>query len=183
MKTKNKVIIIIIILLSMIMLMSCINHQSLLNEKKVFQVDDYNFKLSFPNNWTKVDKKTPYDLQCTNGKSYASIFLYYKSDLGEEQTPLDIYNFHKNDVLNKRKNAKIISKEIVTEIENKKVRSVLYSAEKDSFKNYYYFNLIEFKEADADIFAFIIFNAIPSYFENNTDLWKTIISSAEWVKK
>jgi hypothetical protein len=168
-----------LVLVAMILLTACMG--SIPAAENTFLIKDYNISFTFPKDWSQVTKDTPYDLQCTNGDSYASIFTYYKIDLSEGQTPLDIYNLQKDDLFSKRENVKEVSGEEVIETDNKLIHSVLYSAENDGIKNYYYCNLIEFSE-DAEVFAWVVFTAIPSYAVANMNTWKTITASAQQVE-
>lgn len=151
------------------------------NSENTMIIEDYDVSFTFSNDWEKVIAEIPFDLQCTNGDAYASIFTYHKIDLTEEQTPADIFNIQNDDILSRRDNTIKVSEEEMYEFENKLIHSVLYSGEKDGRKNYYYFNLIEFK--DADVFAWVLFSASPSYSLNNIDEWNAIITSANWSEE
>ena len=140
-------------------------------------VGNYNIDISFPKNWKAETDSKPFDLQCSNGNSYASIFVYYKVDLAEGQNPLDLFHIQNNDILSKRSNVEIINKEQTEKRDKKQIHSILYSAEKDGIKNYYYCNLVEFGE-DTDRFVWVLFTAIPSYSLANIDIWKKIVASA-----
>ena len=143
----------------------------------VFFINDYNINFSFSNEWENVTTDTPFDLQCTNGQSYASVFAYYTIDLAEGETPYDIYEIQKDDIFSRREQVKKVSDEIVYEVNDKRIHSELYSAERDGVKNYYYVNLIELNEQE-DLFCWVLFTAIPSYAKANIDEWKAIIASA-----
>jgi len=183
MQNKKRMITIVLVLV-MVMLTACTSDTPASNTKaeKVFKIEDYNISFSFPNNWKKEMDGAPYDLQCSNEESYACIFTYHKIDLSEGQTPLDIFNIQNDDIFSRRENVKKISEEKVDEFENKRIHSVLYSAENGGVKNYYYCNLIEFKE-EADVFAWIIFTAVPSYSDAHIDEFKAITASANWTKE
>lgn len=152
------------------------------DDKNIIKVEKYNINFTFPKDWEKVTKETPYDLQCTNNEAFASVFGYYKIDLTEEQTPLDIFNYQKDNIFSKRENVNTITEQTVNEYGDKKIYSQLYSAEKDGSKNYYYCNLIEFSEESGE-FAWVVFTALPSYAEEHIDEWNSILTSADWVKE
>ncbi len=156
--------------------------QSVVLEKS-FVVKDYNVKISFPQKWrVETKNKNPFDLQCTNGDSFASVFVFYKVDLAEGQTPQDIFHTQNEDLINKRENVKIINEEKTEMIADKQIRTMLFSAEKEGTKNYYYCNLIEFGEA-SDRFVWILFAAYPSYALANIETMKKIVASTVLLKK
>ncbi|MDD5111384.1 MAG: hypothetical protein PHG85_02455 [Candidatus Altiarchaeota archaeon] len=164
-----------------ILLSGCINEEGNTTPKEnIFLIEDYDISFSFPKDWEKVTEDNPFDLQCTNSKSYASVFAYRKIDLGEGQTPLTLFESQNEDLFSKRGNVKVISEKKVSEFENKKIHSVLYSAEKEGVKNYYYCNLIEFE--DADVFAWLLFTAVPSESERYMGVWDAIAASANYTE-
>lgn len=178
---KNiKQMIILLMVLTMVMITGCTSNLKK-NEEKNFVIEDYNISFSFPEKWDKVTD-TQFDLQCTNGNSYASIFVFDKIDLAEGQTPLDVYYAQNDDIMSKRENVKIVSEEKVNDVENKQIRSIMYSGENEGLKNYYYSNLIEFEEND-DVFAWILFTAMPSYVESNIEMYDSITASANIVEE
>jgi hypothetical protein len=149
--------------------------------EKIFPVGNYNIQFAFPSDWKKVED-TPYDLQCTDNNAYASIFAFAEVDLAKGQTPADIFGKQKDDLVGKRKNVEIIMDEKVEETETSRIRSLLFSGERDGAKNYYYCNLVEFKE-EASVFAWVMFTSTPSYAQENMDSWKRIAASAKFVGK
>jgi len=149
--------------------------------KTFVAVEGYDIGFSFPSGWEKVTGKTPYDLQCTNGKSYGNVFAFHVVDLAKGQTALDIFRRQKDDLVGKRQNVEFLSDETTVEDAHTRVRSVLFSGEKDGSKNYYYANLVELK-GQPDVFAWVLFTGTPSYAKQNLDVWKAIVASARPVK-
>ena len=145
-------------------------------------VEGYDIGFSFPKGWEKVTDKAPYDLQFTNGECYGSVFAFNVGDLPEGLTPLDVYRRQRDDLVGKRKRVEFLSDETVADDAHTRIRSVLFSGEKDGAQNYYYGNLVELK-ARPDVFAWVLFSATPSYAKKNLDVWKTIVASARPVTR
>jgi hypothetical protein len=146
---------------------------------KEIAVPDSGITFTFPESWRELADKEPYDLQCTNGNAYASVFAFRAIDLSENTTPLDIFEMQKEDLFSRRTNVKKISETEDYLSDDARIRSELYSAEKDELKNYYYCNVIDLA-GDTGAFAWLIFTAVPSYADRNLDTWKQIVKSARW---
>lgn len=145
-------------------------------------VGGYDIGFSFPKGWKAVKDKTPYDLQYTNGQSYASVFAFNPEDLAQGQTPADIFRQQREALAGKRKNVEFLSEQTVADDANTRIRSVLFSGEKDGSLNHYYCNLVELK-AQPRVFAWLLFSATPSVAKRNMDVWKTIAASARPAKR
>jgi len=180
MKLSRGILIIVALALTMLMLAACAEDAAPdTSSKNVMLIEDYKVSFSFPPDWEPEADQKPYDLQCSNGRSYASIFVYYKTDLADGETPFALFNMQKNDILSKRENVKEEAEEKIYEVNNKRIKSALFSADISGTKNYYYCNLIEFDEA-SDVFAWVLFTALPSDSAKMMDQWNEIIASAEW---
>lgn len=172
-------IITILLLLSVVMLTGCNSNKGKLVNK--FVIDNYNMSFTFPKEWSKITSETPYDLQCTDGYSYASIFTYYDDVVSEGETTMDIYYMQMDDIFKETENIESIADEVVTELEDKTIHSQMFTADKDGVANYYYFNLVESKQ-DKNVFAWVMFTALPDYAKVNQNLWDKIVASADWVE-
>ena len=149
--------------------------------ENVFKAGDYNLVFTFPKEWKIEKEENPYDLQVTDGKAYANVFAYEMKDLSENQTPMDIYQTQKSDLFSKRNNVKVISESKRTE-NNVRIHSEIVSAEKDGHKNHYYCNLVDLNNGSG-IFAWVVFTAIPSHADKNTEKWNHILATARNDKK
>ena len=150
--------------------------------EKSFVVKNYKVSISFPKKW-KVETKNnnPFDLQCTNGSAFASVFVFYKVDLKKGQTPMNIFHIQNDDIIRKRSEVEIINEEKTEKLDTKKIHSLLFSAEKDGSKNYYYCNLVEFDEG-SDRFVWILFTSLPSYALANLETMKKIVASTVLIQ-
>lgn len=117
-------------------------------EKDIF-LAEYNFAICLPEGWKEL-ADTNFDLQLTNGKAYLSVFVYFKNELAEYQSPLMFMkNISRNSLAGE--NVRKLKEENIKELPDKEIYSVLYSAEYKGVENYYYCNLLDFKEG-SDIF-------------------------------
>ena len=148
-------------------------------EKDIF-LAEYNFAISLPEGWKEL-ADTNFDLQLTNGKAYLSVFVYFKNELAEYQSPLDVHEEHIEELFSGRENVRKLKEENIKELPDKEIYSVLYSAEYKGVENYYYCNLLDFKEG-SDIFSWIVITTLPSYFEENNTLLDEIIETVKWKK-
>lgn len=177
MKLKQKSI---LCLLAVIMLTStgCSPHSA---ETTEFTIDYYNLSFTTPSGWEKTDSPN-FDIQCSNQDANFSVFAFYTIDLAKDETPDDIYNYQTTDILTKRDNPELIKEMTEKEVNDKIIKTILYSAERDGQKNYYYSCLVEFKD-NPDIFAWVLINGYPSYIAKNETELLQILETMEYTPK
>lgn len=131
-------------------------------ENVVFAVSDYPLQVTCPAGWEQ-EKNSNFDLQCLSeeGDIAMSIYCYYDIDLPEALTSRQALFEHQNQmVLDLRKNVTLVENAAEREYEDKQITSVLYSAEKEGVKNYYFMNLVSLNNNDC--FAWVLFTGVPS---------------------
>lgn len=140
----------------------------------VFKIPNYHLQITADNTF---EEKTggSYDLQITNGNTYISIMAYKYIDLPSNLTPQDVYDMQNEDLFNKRTAVKNIEKAKTQTIGQRVITSALYSAEKNGSKNYYASYLIDFP--NAEVFAWVLVTAVPSYLNENRDFLHNIVCS------
>jgi|SRR5690554_3856617 len=180
MNKKQYRMMIVLFLIIIIILLIYSNIEKIKRSEKSIFLEEYKFRLTLPEGWKEVDD-TQFDLQLTSGRAYVSVFVYFKNELAELQIPLDVQEQHLKDLFSKREYVEKITEENIIELTDKVIYSVLYSAEYNGVENYYYCNLVDFK-GEADIFAWILVSALPSYFTENNDIWSEIIETVKWEK-
>ena len=145
------------------------------SNKLVFATNKLEF--SFPNDWKLNDKENPFDLQCfSRFKDFTTgVYVYDKMDIAEGGSAEDKLDYHIDNIQSIRENFKLI--EVTKDIDtgDKRIKTIVYSGEKDSEKNYYVFSLVEFKEFEK--FAVILQTCVPSNFEKNKSTLDEIVSS------
>ncbi len=150
-------------------------------ETTEFTIDYYNLSFTTPSGWEKTDSPN-FDIQCSNQDANFSVFAFYTIDLAKDETPDDIYNYQTTDILTKRDNPELIKEMTEKEVNDKIIKTILYSAERDGQKNYYYSCLVEFKD-NPDIFAWVLINGYPSYIAKNETELLQILETMEYTPK
>lgn len=148
------------------------------SQEKVFVIEDYNLELTATNEWEETSG-TAFDLKITDDNSYISVMSYFSIDLAKEDTPQSIYQLQNEDIFSKRDNVEVIEELSTTEVNGKIMETMLYSAERDGARNYYYSTLVTFRETE-DVFAWVIITGTPSYLVNNKEKLMGIVSTLEY---
>lgn len=151
--------------------------------KEVMTVDGYDIQVAMGDGWERrADEDTPFDLQCEykGDEAYASFFYFYYVDLTDGTTAEDIFDLQNRDIMDKRDKVKIIEDVSERVCGDKQIRSMMYSAENEGCKNYYYANLVQFGTS-ADQFAWVLFSAIPSDMTKNQETYDSVIDSMEYT--
>lgn len=132
---------------------------------------------SFPNDWKLNEKENPFDLQCFSRSEELTtgVFVYEKIDFAENVSPEDVLALQIDDIQSLRKNFRFIEELKDSEIGDKRIKTVVYSGEKNGIKYYYVFSLVEFKEFEK--FAVIVQTCIPSNFEKYKSTLDEIVNS------
>ena len=162
--------IIAILLLAVVIISACGCSTS-----SVFSIDNYGVSVACPSGWSDVTEGTPYDLQLTDKSSYFSIMAYKTVDLADGQAPHDVYALHNQWIKETRDNCTTVKNEVTRKYGNNIIVETLYSAEKNSSKNYYDSYLIT--NSESDTFLWVLITSLPSMYESKCDTFKEIIES------
>lgn len=151
------------------------------DEQQVMTADGYGIQVTLSGEWSRQED-TAFDLQCvySDEEAYASFFYYYYIDMLEGTTAEDIFEIQNQDIIDKRDNVKIVEDVSERTSGDKTIRSIVFSAERNGSKNYYYANLVEFGK-EADQFAWVLFTSIPSDMEQNRAEYNQILDSMEYT--
>lgn len=141
-----------------------------------FRVEDYPIQITCPDGWWQ-DESANFDLKCYNEDSSLgmSIFCYYEEDLSEDMTKTEYFVLQNQQLLDNRMNAGLIEEMTERQYRDKTITSVVYSAESDGTKNYYYFNLVSI--TDSDCFLWVLFNGMPSDIKADRDALDEILQA------
>ena len=74
-----------------------------------------------------------------------------------------------------RENVSLVEEMTESQYEGKDITSVLYSAEYEDGKNYYYMNLVSFNSSDC--FAWVLFSGMPSEINGSRDTIDDILKT------
>ena len=153
---------------------ACTSTEEAAPENVVFSVADYPVQVTCPQGWWQKEESN-FDLQCKSKDSSInmSIFCYYDIDLSDGMTRQDFFESQNQSVMDMRENASIVEEMNSTQYEDKEIVSILYSAEYEAGKNYYYMNLVSF--TDSDCFAWVLFSGMPSEVNANRDTIDNIL--------
>ncbi|MBE5817115.1 MAG: hypothetical protein E7315_05315 [Clostridiales bacterium] len=134
-----------------------------------------NVSIKCKSTWTNVTEGTPYDLQLTDKSSYFSIMAYRLIDLADGQTPRDIYAAHNEWIKESRDNCTTVENEVTRKSGDNIIVKTLFSAEKNSNKNYYDSYLITNEKSDT--FLWVLITTLPSMYQNNVGEYTSMIES------
>ncbi len=149
-------------------------HSSAEPVRKTFLLESYSLQIMADESFYEKTGGS-FDLQLTNDSAYISIMAYKYSDLPEGTTARDVYDIQNQDIFSKR--------DAVTEIEKTETFSLpqgeaiygVHTAERDGSENYYATYLIDLPEAE--ILAWVLVTALPSYYQNNKEHLHNIVCS------
>lgn len=126
--------------------------------------------------------RTPenFDMRCTNGQVNMNVYVHNTKDLKTGTTKKDVLNIYVKNLMGKRKNEK---KEFETEIKSneKTIYQAVYSADNDTNKNMYSFNVVDLGE-DTDTFVFVLFITTPSYGEKHLQDFNNILKTTRVLR-
>lgn len=145
-------------------------------EDIVFSATDYPIQVTCPDGWSEKEESN-FDLQCQS-KDRAivmSFFCYYDIDLSDDMSRQDFFEYQNQSLLDMREKVDLIEEMTETKYEDKTITSVLYSAEKENVKNYYYMNLVDI--SDSDCFTWILFTGMPSEINTARDTIAQILKT------
>ena len=121
-----------------------------------------------------------FDLQIKNDESYISVMAFHYIDLPENVTPWDIFEIQNEELFGKRTAVTVLEEATTLVLSNRTVTKALHSAEKDGVKNYYATHLVDIP--DAEICAWVLVTAMPSYWSQHGDDLYRIVCSLTSVK-
>jgi hypothetical protein len=142
----------------------------------MFSAADYPIQVTCPYGWWQKEESN-FDLQCKSKDSaiVMSIFCYYDIDLSEDMTRQKFFESQNQSLLDMRENVSLIEEMTESQYEDKDITSVLYSAEYEDGKNYYYMNLVSFNSSDC--FAWVLFTGMPSEINGSRDTIDDILKT------
>lgn len=142
----------------------------------VFSVKDYPMQVICPEGWWQTDADN-FDLQCEskNNALIMSIFCYHEIDLPENMSRQEFFESQNQMLLDMRDQASLIEDMSEKQYADKKIASVLYSAENEGHKNYYYMNLVSID--NSDYFAWVLFTGMPSEINAQRDTIDEILQT------
>lgn len=149
-------------------------------QSKTFKTD--NFSFTFPNDWRQEKENTSLDLKCItyDGELFTGVFDYDKADFADNINPENALTSYIDEVLSQCDNPEFIEVMKDEKVEEKRIKTVLYSCELDSYKYYYIFSLAEFE--DFDKFAIIVQSTTPSRFEKYKSTCGDIVDSCQRIQ-
>ncbi len=148
-------------------------------KETVFNIDSYDLQITADSIFNE-DTAGDFDLQITNGDCYISVMAYKQIDISDDLTPLDVYDMQNEALFTQRTAVNVIEEAKTQTSSQQVVTHTLYSAEKDSVKNYYATYLIELP--DDETFAWVLVTAMPSYLEENKEYLHNIVCSLSSIK-
>ncbi len=137
-----------------------------------FLVEGYGIEITTSDDWEKKEK-TNFDIQLCNGQAYFGVMAYQMIDLAEGKTPEDMYKWHNEELFGARENVEVIETGVTDTYDDKTVTAMMYSAENDGSKNYYYSCLVTFH--DSDVFAWAMIWGTPSVILNHQEEYASMI--------
>lgn len=151
-------------------------------QTKVFVIPDYEIEVTCPSDWKQVETEN-FDLKCTNGKNniYMSIFANMEIDLSADLPVDDLFTTQNHDVMVLREHAAVIEEESITELDGRRLYSTLRSAERNNVKNYYYMNMVYYKESGH--IAWVLFNGMPSDIIKNRETLDAILLTIKPIEQ
>lgn len=187
----KKFILINIILILVMSLCGCINYGyyfgqysylaelNKANKDKEFTIDDYGLSFTATEKWEIDDNPGEFDIQIKDGDSNISIMAYYSSEIPDGWTSEYTYEWQNEELFRKRDNVSEVEPLQVIESEGKTIFTTMISAEREEVKNYYYSCLVQFDDNE-DVFAFVIFNGVPSHIMAHKEEFLKYMSSMEY---
>lgn len=143
-------------------------------EETVFNIDTYHLKLTADSTFSE-NTGGSFDLQITNGHAYVSVMAYHYIDLPTGVTPQDVLEMQNEDLFSKREHVTTIEETKTESNAQQTITHGLYSAERDGVKNYYASYLVDLPEAE--VFAWVLVTAVPSYLVENQEFLHNIVCS------
>ncbi len=149
-------------------------------QSKTFKTD--NFSFTFPNDWRQEKENTTLDLKCLSYDEdlYTGVLEYDKADFADNISPENALSLYSDEVLSKCDNPEFIEVMKDEKVGEKRIKTVLYSCELDSYKYYYIFSLAEFE--DFEKFAIIVQSITPSRFEKYKSTYEDIVGSCQHIQ-
>lgn len=148
------------------------------SENTVFFVADYPLQVTCPYSWWQKEESN-FDLQCKSNDSaiIMSVFSYYDIDLSVDMSRQEFFEYQNQLLLDMRENISLIEEMTETQYEDKSITSILYSAENENIKNYYYMNLVSINNSDC--FAWVLFTGMPSEINAERDTIDDILKTVK----
>ncbi|NNJ31066.1 DUF2628 domain-containing protein [Lacrimispora defluvii] len=149
-------------------------------QSKTFTTD--NFSFTFPSEWKQDTDATYLDLNCysDNEQLLTGVLDYDKADFADNISPEDALTLYINKLQTHCDNFQFIENLKDETVENRRIKTVLYSGDTDGYKYYYAVSLAEFK--DFEKFAIIVESALPSQYKKHKSTFIDIVDSCQPVQ-
>ncbi|MBE5994599.1 MAG: DUF2628 domain-containing protein [Paenibacillaceae bacterium] len=156
------------------------DNNSLFANSKTFTTD--NFSFTFPDDWKQETDVTSLDLKCYtyDEQLFTGVFDYDIADYADNIRPEDALTLYINELQTQFDNFQFIEDLKDETVEERRIKTVLYSGDTDSYKYYYTISLAEFK--DFDRFAIIVQSASPSLYKKHKSTFMDIVESCQRVQ-
>ena len=149
-------------------------------QSKTFTTD--NFSFTFPNDWKQDTGTTSLDLKCYtyDEELITGVLDYDKADLADNISPDDALSLYIDKWQTQCDNFQFIENLKDETVEDRRIKTVLYSGDIDSYKYYYAISLAEFE--DSEKFAIIVESASPSLYKKHKSTFIDIVDSCQPVQ-
>lgn len=149
-------------------------------QSKTFTTD--NFSFTFPNDWKQDMDTTSLDLKCYtyDEQLIAGVLDYDIADFADNISPEDALSLYIDELQTQCDNFQFIENLKDETVEDRRIKTVLYSGDTDSFKYYYAISLAEFR--DLDKFAIIVESTSPSLYKKHKSTFVDIVDSCQTVQ-
>ena len=164
-------------MLTMLLSCGCVNRNNKnAKQEQTYTVEGHDIAITLSGEWRQsFSENENISIQFTDNHSYLTIIAYQRNTLPEDKTAEKLYEFHKNDIISKRKNVKTEVKKQTRMIKGKTITSEYIIADFDDIKSGYYINLIEF-DKNKEQLAFVLFTAQPQKGLKKIPDWDKIIA-------
>ncbi len=148
-------------------------------QSKTFTTD--NFSFTFPSEWKQDTDVTYLDLNCYSDDEQllTGVLDYDKADFADNISPEDALTLYINKLQAHCDNFQFIENLKDETVEDRRIKTVLYSGDTDGYKYYYAISLAEFK--DLDKFAIIVESTSPSLYKKHKSTFVDIVDSCQPV--
>lgn len=177
---KKKLLAVTLILIMTALVSGC--SQMVLTGKTVemlHTIEDYQVSFLLPSSWKRIPEEKVFDLQCKDGTSFMSVFVYEQSDLARNQTPEQVYEIQKQDIMGKRDRVILEQDFLPMQMDDKMIVRELFTADKNGNRNAYYCSMITFSKEGGPV-VFVVFTAQPEDAKGKMQEWTRILKSSKW---
>ncbi len=157
-------------------LLICLSGCEKYTKVKEYTLDGKAVQFQLPNAWDTVEVL---DSSLELSRSYADLkaSIYHPSEL-DGITPKDLLEEKIKEEMKDKKDARLVEEYPVSSTRDRKIYSVLYSAEKDGKEEQYYMNMMHF--LGTDTYVYVVYVATSYYMRYNMDDINRVLLRMEW---